>query len=53
LGFAAPDIIAIPKAATTPMSDANRAAFDVKLDADALAALDEAFAPPRARRRWR
>jgi diketogulonate reductase-like aldo/keto reductase len=42
-----PDVIAIPKAATVAHVDANRAALDVKLDAEALAALDEAFAPPR------
>jgi diketogulonate reductase-like aldo/keto reductase len=42
-----PDIIAIPKAATIAHVDANRAALDVKLDMEALAALDEAFAPPR------
>jgi diketogulonate reductase-like aldo/keto reductase len=42
-----PDVIAIPKAATIAHVDANRAALDVKLDAEALAALDEAFAPPR------
>jgi diketogulonate reductase-like aldo/keto reductase len=42
-----PDVIAIPKAATIAHVEANRAALDVALDADALAALDEAFAPPR------
>lgn len=42
-----PHVIAIPKAATIDHVNANRAALDVKLDAEALAALDEAFAPPR------
>jgi diketogulonate reductase-like aldo/keto reductase len=42
-----PDVIAIPKAATIDHVTANRAALDVKLDDEALAALDEAFAPPR------
>jgi diketogulonate reductase-like aldo/keto reductase len=42
-----PDVIAIPKAATIAHVEANRAALDVRLDSDALAALDEAFAPPR------
>jgi diketogulonate reductase-like aldo/keto reductase len=42
-----PDIIAIPKAATIDHVNANRRALDIKLDAAALAALDDAFAPPR------
>jgi len=42
-----PEIIAIPKAATIAHVAANRAALDLKLDADALAALDKAFAPPK------
>jgi diketogulonate reductase-like aldo/keto reductase len=42
-----PDVIAIPKAATIAHVEANRAALDVTLDAEALAALDEAFPPPR------
>ena len=42
-----PEIIAIPKAATIAHVDANRAALDVKLDTETLAALDEAFGPPR------
>jgi diketogulonate reductase-like aldo/keto reductase len=40
-------VIAIPKAATIAHVEANRAALDVTLDAEALAALDEAFPPPR------
>jgi diketogulonate reductase-like aldo/keto reductase len=44
-----PDVIAIPKAATIDHVQANRAALDVKLDAEALAALDAAFPPPRRR----
>ncbi|WP_246731825.1 aldo/keto reductase [Methylocapsa sp. S129] len=42
-----PDIIAIPKAATIEHVTANRRALDIKLDEEALAALDQAFAPPR------
>ena len=42
-----PDVIAIPKAATIDHVTANRGALDLKLDAEALAALEEAFAPPR------
>ena len=42
-----PDVIAIPKAATIDHVNANRAALDLTLDAEALAALDEAFPPPR------
>jgi diketogulonate reductase-like aldo/keto reductase len=42
-----PDVIAIPKAATIDHVNANRAALDVTLDEAALAALDEAFPPPR------
>jgi diketogulonate reductase-like aldo/keto reductase len=42
-----PDVIAIPKAATISHVTANRAALGLKLDADALAALDKAFAPPK------
>jgi diketogulonate reductase-like aldo/keto reductase len=41
------DVIAIPKAATIEHVTANRAALDVKLDDEALAALDAAFPPPR------
>jgi diketogulonate reductase-like aldo/keto reductase len=39
-------IIAIPKAGTTAHVQENRAALDVRLTADDLAALDRAFPPP-------
>lgn len=42
-----PDVIAIPKAATIAHVEANRSAWDLALDDTALAALDEAFPPPR------
>lgn len=42
-----PDVIAIPKASTIDHVDANRAAHDLTLDEEALAALEEAFPPPR------
>jgi diketogulonate reductase-like aldo/keto reductase len=42
-----PDVIAIPKAATTEHVLSNRAALDVTLDDQALSALDAAFPPPR------
>lgn len=42
-----PAVAAIPKAASEAHVRANRAALDVRLDAAALAALDEAFPPPR------
>jgi diketogulonate reductase-like aldo/keto reductase len=42
-----PDMVVIPKAATIDHVNANRAALDVALDEADLAALDEAFAPPR------
>ena len=42
-----PDVIAIPKAATIDHVTANRRALDIKLDKQALAALDQDFAPPR------
>ena len=42
-----PLVCAIPKAASEAHVRANRAALDVKLDASVLAALDEAFPPPR------
>jgi diketogulonate reductase-like aldo/keto reductase len=42
-----PDIIVIPKAATIEHVSANRAALDIALDKADLAALDQAFAPPR------
>jgi diketogulonate reductase-like aldo/keto reductase len=40
-------VCAIPKAAREEHVKANRAAADLELDADALAALDKAFPPPR------
>lgn len=40
-------VIAIPKASRTAHVEANRAAADLTLDADDLAALDDAFPPPR------
>jgi len=42
-----PRVCAIPKAAREEHLRANRAAADLTLDADALAALDKAFPPPR------
>ena len=42
-----PRVCAIPKAAREEHVRANRAAADLTLDADALAALDRAFPPPR------
>jgi diketogulonate reductase-like aldo/keto reductase len=42
-----PGVIAIPKAATIDHVTANRAALDLKLDAEALETLDHAFPPPR------
>jgi diketogulonate reductase-like aldo/keto reductase len=42
-----PDMIVIPKAATIAHVNANRAALDVALDEADIAALDQAFAPPR------
>ena len=44
-----PDMIVIPKAATLAHVEANRAALDLRLDADDLVALDRAFAPPKRR----
>jgi diketogulonate reductase-like aldo/keto reductase len=41
------DVMAIPKAATIEHVAANRRALDIALDAEALAALDKAFPPPR------
>jgi len=43
------DVMAIPKAASRVHVLENRAAADLALDAQALAALDRAFAPPRRR----
>jgi diketogulonate reductase-like aldo/keto reductase len=42
-----PEIIAIPKAATAAHVRANRQALEIRLDGEALAALDQAYAPPR------
>jgi diketogulonate reductase-like aldo/keto reductase len=42
-----PRVCAIPKAASEAHVRGNRAALDVVLDASVLAALDEAFPPPR------
>jgi len=44
-----PGLIAIPKASTVQHVRENRAAADLTLDAEMLAQLDEAFAPPRER----
>ncbi len=44
------EVIAIPKAGTVEHVRDNRAAADLVLDADDLAALDAAFPPPRAPR---
>jgi diketogulonate reductase-like aldo/keto reductase len=43
-------VIAIPKAVDPVHLRANRAAADIRLSADDLAALDQAFPPPRRRR---
>ncbi len=45
-----PGIIAIPKAATKDHVDANRAACDLTLEAEDLAAIDLAFPPPKRAR---
>jgi diketogulonate reductase-like aldo/keto reductase len=45
-----PNVIAIPKAANPEHVKANRAAADVKLDVEDLAALDKAFPPPTRKR---
>jgi diketogulonate reductase-like aldo/keto reductase len=45
-----PDIMVIPKAARTAHVRENRAALDLALDDEALAALDTAFPPPAAPR---
>ena len=42
-----PNVIAIPKATRPAHVRANRAAADLSLDAAALAALEQAFPPPR------
>ena len=43
-------VIAIPKSSTSKHIRENRRAVDVKLTADQLGALDQAFAPPRGKR---
>jgi len=45
----APGIVAIPKATSLEHVRANRAALDLKLTPDILAALDRAFPPPKRR----
>ena len=45
-----PDVIAIPKASRLVHVDENRAALDIVLSAEDLAALDAAFPPPRRKR---
>jgi diketogulonate reductase-like aldo/keto reductase len=42
-----PGVVAIPKAVQPAHIRANRAAYDIKLTPDDLAALDRAFPPPR------
>jgi diketogulonate reductase-like aldo/keto reductase len=43
-------VAAIPKATRPEHARANAAARELRLDAEALAALDRAFPPPRAKR---
>lgn len=43
-----PNVVSIPKAASVAHVRENRKALELKLDAEALAALDQAFPPPRA-----
>lgn len=45
-----PDVMAIPKAASAAHMQANRAAADLVLTAEELAALDRAFPPPTRKR---
>jgi diketogulonate reductase-like aldo/keto reductase len=45
-----PNLIAIPKASNPEHVKANRAAADIVLDAEDLAAIDRAFAPPTRKR---
>ena len=45
-----PGVIAIPKAGTIAHVKENRAALDLRLSKDDLAALDRAFAPPKGPR---
>jgi len=44
-----PGMIAIPKASTVTHVEQNRAALNIDLNNDDLAALDRAFAPPRSK----
>ena len=45
-----PNVVSIPKAATVAHVRENRKALDLKLDAEALAALDQAFPAPKGAR---
>jgi diketogulonate reductase-like aldo/keto reductase len=45
-----PDLVSIPKAATVAHVRENRQALELKLDAEALKALDSAFPPPKQAR---
>jgi diketogulonate reductase-like aldo/keto reductase len=45
-----PHVISIPKAGSIAHVEENRKAADIKLTADELAALDQAFPPPRGRK---
>ena len=45
-----PDLVVIPKAVDPAHVRANRGAASISLDAEALAALDRGFPPPRAKR---
>jgi len=45
-----PNVISIPKAASVAHVRENRKALDLKLDAEALKALDAAFPPPKGPR---
>lgn len=49
--LAAPDVVAIPKAAKPAHVEANRSALDLVLDDADLAEIDAAFPPPRRRTR--
>ena len=49
--LAAPDVVAIPKAAKLAHVEANRRALDLVLDDADLAEIDAAFPPPRRRTR--
>lgn len=51
--LARPGVIAIPKATGLDHVAENRAAADLQLTAADFTALDAAFPPPRASRRWR